>query len=107
MTPTTTRPKILDLDSFEPDDTREPFAVILGGKTFTLLDISDIDYREFLSAQVAFVNGNPRPAMEMILAEKDRDRFFGNVLSVFKLDALFAAYNKHFDVNIAKPGSGS
>lgn len=94
------KPKIhLNLDSLERPDAPDPFAVVLGGKRYVLVDAIELDYRELIDAQVAFMNGRPQPAVETMVAEKDREAFFANKLSTFKLGKLFEAYNAHYGID--------
>jgi hypothetical protein len=92
----------VDLDTFERPGKAGQFKVTLGGKEYTLRDAQDIDYRELLSGHEAFARGDPRIAIESVVAVEDREEFFGNVLPSYKLEAMFASYNDHFGIDPGK-----
>jgi hypothetical protein len=96
----------LNLDKVEREGKPQDFSVVLGGKHFVLLDAMEMDWQDLIAAQVAFMNGNPAPAVESIVAEKDREAFFANKLPSYKLQALFKAYNEHYGINPQMEESG-
>lgn len=99
------KPKIhLNLDTLERENAPEPFAVVLGGKRYVLDDAQQVDSRELLAAQLAYMNGDPTKSLQVVVPEADREKFFGNRLPNYKLTALFKAYNEHYGID---PGEAS
>ena len=94
--PPKSQPATLDLDAAERPDAPGPFTVRLGGRTYTLLATDDVDYRELRHGFEAGARGEFDPWIRALVAEKDREAFFANRVSVFKLNQLFGAYNAHY-----------
>lgn len=90
-----TKTNALDLDTLEREDRPGPFSVTLGGREYVLVDATEIDYRELLAGQRAYLAGDPELAIRTVVAEDDRDAFFANAMPAYKLEALFSAYNAH------------
>lgn len=89
----------LNLDKLEAENVTEPYPVVLGGKRYVLIDARDLDFRELIEAQVAFMNGNPMKALETMVETKDQEAFFANKLPLFKLKKMIKGYNDHFGID--------
>jgi hypothetical protein len=97
---TPTKEKVdFDLDTFDRPDAKPPFKVRLGGRVYVLGDPLALDYRDLLRAQELYVQGMPAEAINLMVTKDDRDAFFMNDLPIFKLRAMFEAYNKHYGID--------
>lgn len=95
----------LDLNSLERPDRAEPFTIELGPRTYTLIDVKDVDYRELIEAYQAFsARQDPELLIHAVIPEADREEFFANHLPGWRLEALFDAYNRHHGLD---PGEAS
>lgn len=102
------KPKVdFNLDSYERESAPGPFAVVVGGRRYELVDAQECDYRDLLQAQQAFAAGDPQRSFDMIVKEDDREAFFANRLPNYKLRALFERYNAHYGIPIPGEANGS
>ncbi len=91
-----------DLDDFERPDKAGPFSVTLGGREYTLVDVTELDYRELLETYQFAESGDFEPAIRCILPEEDRDEFFANKIPIYLFEELFDRYNKHHGIDPKK-----
>lgn len=102
------KPKVsLNLDSLERENRAEPFSVVIGGKRYVLLDVQDTDYRALLGGLRAAQTGRPEVLMALIVPAKDIEAFDANSLPTYKLQALIAAYMKHYGVDLGEAPASS
>jgi hypothetical protein len=94
--------KVFNLNAIEAEGGDEPFEVELGDRTYTLLDVKDMDINDIEDVHLKALAGNFRASVEMLVAEEDREDFFSNRLTPRKMEALMEAYNAHF--GLPSPG---
>jgi hypothetical protein len=82
---------VLDLDDLEREDAPGPFVAKHAGQLFTFVDPQDMDWQETL---VAMSSGSM--FLRMAVAEEDREAFFAEKMSNWKLEALVKRYRQHY-----------
>lgn len=85
---------ILDLDSAErdPKDVKPPFVSKVNGKSVTLKDPSEVDWRE-----LAAVNG-PGDLLRVVMDREDREHLKESGLPAWKFNKLMDGYYAHYDL---------
>ena len=85
---------VLDLDIEERDakDVKPPFIVNVGGKTITLQDPTEIDWRELATVEI------PADLLRVAMSKEDRTHLQNLALPGWKFNRLMEAYYNHYDL---------
>lgn len=85
----------LDLDSEQRDETYEPFVFAWKGKTLTLSDPAELDYRKVLEVEspVAFLRYTASQETRDFLASDE------GYMEAWRLNRLMEKYYKHFGLD--------
>lgn len=96
-----TKTAMLDLDDLQNEHRREPFTVAIGGTTFEMQDIQDVDLGAVTAAFERAKGGDISALVFLIVSEDDREAFFANDLPIWKFQALFERYLHHYGLDVA------
>lgn len=85
---------ILDLDSEErkEKDIKPPFVTKVGGKNITLLDPSEVDWRDLATVDI------PSDLLRVAMSREDREHLNETALPAWKFNRLMEAYYTHYDL---------
>lgn len=85
---------ILDLDAEErpSSDIKPPFVVKVEGKTLTLQDPSEIDWRDLAAVEI------PADLLRVAMTREDRSHLQGSGMPAWKFNRLMEAYYTHYDL---------
>ena len=89
----------LNLDTAKRPDKPKPFTVVLDGERYLLADAQELDYRVLLDSQRTAFAGDAQQAIDLVIAESDRESFLASRMPAWKLRLLFDAYNQHYGIN--------
>lgn len=84
----------LDLDTIERDskDVKPPFVVAIEGRSITLGDPTDIDWRDLAGVEV------PADLLRVAMSREDRVYLQSLALPTWKFNRLMEAYYTHYDL---------
>lgn len=99
MTDQPTEPDVFDLDALEREGDaagKPPFRFSLDGTQYVLVDATDIDYRDLLTAFNAANSADFETALSLLMPASQREDFFEHEIPLWKMEKLFDRYTKHF-----------
>lgn len=84
----------LDLDAVErpSKDIKEPFVVKINGRTITMIDPSDLDWRDLLLME------SPMDFLRYALSPEDKSWLTEQATPGWKFSQLMEAYYSHYDL---------
>ncbi len=91
----------LNLDAYAPDETLEPYSVVLGGKRYVLPHIDDLDAYGFVEAQQS---GSDIETLKLALGDQFTE-FRKNRLSRGALNRLLNRYLTHCGIDLGNSAS--
>lgn len=83
----------LDIEERDPKDIKPPFVVTVGGKSVTMADPSEIDWRDLAQVDV------PQDLLRVVMSSEDRLHLSGLALPGWKFNRLMEAYYNHYDLD--------
>lgn len=85
---------ILDLDTEErpKEDIKPPYVVKVAGKTVTLQDPSEIDWRDLAAVDI------PADLLRVAMSKDDRKHLQSAALPAWKFNRLMESYYTHYDL---------
>lgn len=82
----------LDLEERNEKDIKPPFITKVGGKSITLADPSEVDWRDLATVEI------PQDLLRVAMTEEDRDHLISQALPSWKFNRLMEAYYTHYDL---------
>ena len=82
----------LDEQTRPAEDVKSAFEFIIGGRTITMIDPKEMDYRDLASIE------EPSDLMNVALSAKDSEFVAGQEIPTWKFKALMDAYYEHYDL---------
>lgn len=82
----------LDLEERPEKDLKPPFVTKVGGRTISMTDPSDIDWRDLASVEI------PQDLLRVAMSAEDRDHLVQQALPAWKFNRLMDAYYTHYDL---------
>jgi hypothetical protein len=90
------RTTTFNLDEFECEDDPGPFAFILGGRSYEMVDPHAVDYRDLTPILLAARTGDVVKALSGMLDPDDVEAFWENKIPAFKLNAIGEGWLNHY-----------
>lgn len=82
----------LDLETRQEKDVKPPFVVKVEGRTVSLADPTEIDWRELASVE------QPVDLLRVAMSREDRNFLYDLSLPAWKFNRLMEAYYNHYDL---------
>jgi hypothetical protein len=84
----------IDLDTVErpASEVKPPFTAQIGGRTITMLDPSDLDWRDLMAMST------PQDFIRLSMSKPDREFLATQDIPGWKFNLLMEAFYRHFDL---------
>lgn len=87
---------VLDLDSLERKNVKDPFVVNVGGRLVKFSDPEDMEWEDLAALE------SPGDFVDLCLSDEDREHVYAQNLPAFKFKKLWEAYQQHYDLLAAR-----
>jgi len=82
----------LDVEQRPEEDVKPPFVAKVAGKNITLLDPSEIDWRDLAEVEI------PADLLRVAMSREDRQHLQNTAMPSWKFNRLMESYYTHYDL---------